>query len=106
MYYHIEDNMLFVHAGYNVYTGVQKSCKHDLVWDRTIIKKAQTQKLLKYKKVFIGHTTTQIYGMDEPIKYNNLWMVDCGAGWSGKLCIMDIDTEEHWLSKRQTPALD
>ncbi len=30
--------------------------------------------------------------------------MDCGAGWSGKLAIMDIDTEEYWLSKKQKPA--
>lgn len=28
----------------------------------------------------------------------NVWNIDTGAGWSGKLTIMDIDTKEYWQS--------
>ena len=33
-------------------------------------------------------------------------MMDCGAGWTGKLAIMNIDTNEHWLSAIQDPAIE
>uniref|UniRef100_A0A6C0EPZ5 Calcineurin-like phosphoesterase domain-containing protein n=1 Tax=viral metagenome TaxID=1070528 RepID=A0A6C0EPZ5_9ZZZZ len=102
VFYHIENDMLFVHGGFNIDKGIENTDKHELVWDRDIIKYAQKNKIPGYNKVFIGHTTTQmINNKTDPIKLNNLWMLDCGAGWNGKLCIMDINTEEYWLSKRQ-----
>ncbi len=104
VYYYEEDDMLFVHGGFNPLFGIEGTSKHDLVWDRELIKVAQTQSIEGYNKIFVGHTTTQMYGMTEPIKYNNLFMMDCGAGWNGKLVIMNIDTEEYWLSARQDPA--
>ena len=31
--------------------------------------------------------------------------MDTGAGWKGKLSIMDIKTEEFWQSQIQKPAI-
>ncbi len=104
-YYHIEDNMLFVHGGFDVSKGVKHSSNYTLTWDRRLIEFARLFKIPKYNKVFVGHTSVQIYDNKLiPLKFNNLWMMDCGAGWSGKLAIMNIDTEEYWLSKKQKPA--
>jgi hypothetical protein len=36
----------------------------------------------------------------KPLKFGNLWMLDVGAGWDGKLCLMDIDSERYWLSAK------
>ena len=112
-YYHIENDMLFVHGGYDPKLGVEATDRHTLVWDRELINRCRNGlKITKYKKVFIGHTTTQTYANDpkvknstEPIKFGKLIMMDCGAGWHGRLAIMNIDTEKYWLSSWQEPAV-
>ncbi|MBU1204735.1 MAG: metallophosphoesterase [Nanoarchaeota archaeon] len=101
-YYHVEDKMVFVHAGFTPDLHPSKERKFTLVWDRDLIKYARAGNVIKqWESVFVGHTTTQTYGSTKPIKFNNLWMLDCGAGFTGKLCIMDIDTKDYWLSKSQ-----
>ena len=98
--------MLFVHGGFRPEVGVRKETKFNLVWDRDLIKYAMEGNFINpYDWVFVGHTTTQTYGLTQPIRYRNLYMIDTGAGWSGKLCIMDIDTKKYWLSKLQKPAV-
>lgn len=106
VYWYEEKGMIFVHGGFNPKIPKMTSqSKHDLVWDRALIGFAKRKQVPGYKKVFVGHTTTQSYaGYTEPIWFNNLCMMDCGAGWSGKLAIMDVDTEEFWLSDIQDPA--
>jgi len=103
--YHIEDNMLFVHGGFDIQKGVENTDKHTLIWDRELIKIAQSGiQIPLYDKVFVGHTTTETYGGLQPIRFSNLLMIDTGAGWAGKLCIMDILTEKYWLSKKLKPC--
>ena len=36
----------------------------------------------------------------EPVKLGKLWDIDTGAGWAGKLTVMDVDTEKYWQSDR------
>ncbi len=104
-YYHLENNMLFVHGGFRPRVGVEKETKFNLVWDRDLIKYAQEGNVINpYDSVFVGHTTTQTYGLSEPIRYGNLFMMDTGAGWNGKLSIMDINTKKYWQSKLLAPA--
>jgi len=106
VYYHYEYGMMFVHGGFHPEKKIEDNDKHTLLWDRDLIRFAQYNPVPHYKKVFVGHTTTQSCGDHmHPLIYNNLYMLDCGAGWTGKLCIMDINTEEFWLSKVQKPAL-
>jgi len=107
VYYYVEDNMLFVHGGINpAIPKLSSQSKHDLVWDRHLIQYAKTHKVQDYDKVFVGHTTTElINGGLLPIQYNNLYCMDTGAGWTGKLSIMDIDSGKYWQSKIQRPAI-
>jgi serine/threonine protein phosphatase 1 len=58
----------------------------------------------KWEDIFIGHTPTQLYAARVPIHACNLWGLDTGAGWSGQLTLMDIDTHEYWQSD-PTPVL-
>jgi len=102
--YYIEDgDKLFVHGGFDVWHNkkVEETPRHFLVWDRTIIDFARKGNTIPgFKEVYIGHTTTQLYGgTTEPIKFNNLYLLDCGAGYNGRLCLMNIDTKKHYLSK-------
>jgi len=111
-FYHVEKGMIFVHGGYKPKIPLEENTQETLTWDRELINLARFQpihatyqnKKFIPKKVFIGHTTTQTYGKTEPIKFNNLIMIDCGAGWNGKLCLMNIKTEQTWLSQTQTPG--
>ena len=56
------------------------------------------RKLGRYKDIFVGHTTSELYNTLQPIHVCNVWNIDTGAGWSGKLTIMDVDTKEYWQS--------
>jgi len=113
VYYYELDNMMFVHGGFNPKMPKMSSqSKDDLLWDRHLINYAIRKIVPGYKKVFVGHTTTQTYGKllevkdsMAPIKFNNLIMMDCGAGWNGKLAIMNIDTEDYYTSKIQKPCI-
>lgn len=74
-----------------------------LAWDRRLLDMAWKKQvdghkcqLGKYKDIFVGHTTTEFYNTLQPIHVCNVWNIDTGAGWSGKLTIMDVDTKEYW----------
>ncbi len=70
-----------------------------------------------FKEIFIGHTTTNNWEYREddieelqldrsllhttfmlPMHRANIWNLDTGAGFKGKLTIMNIDTKEYWQS--------
>lgn len=109
-----DKGMLFVHGGFEPKWDIEAHPLEYLTWDRTIIDKFKSGVKTKYKKVFIGHTSTQHIGSSyneeqtEPICIHSpttdLWCVDTGAGWNGKLTIMNIDTEEYWQSEIQKPS--
>ncbi len=108
--YYVLNNKLFVHGGYNWHVPIDQTPEYNLVWDRNMWNAAmywqrQADKGLKldqvkeYDEIFIGHTTTS--RVDEtlkPVHASNVWNVDQGAGWEGKLTIMDIDSKEYWHS--------
>lgn len=117
IYYLESADGVFVHGGFNIANGLGKSSRQDLLWDRELVdmmvlrsgkfpkfNQTHIHKIYKYKKIYVGHTTTQTYGKSCPTQYGNLIMMDCGAGWTGRLAIMDIDTHQHWLSKKQIPV--
>jgi serine/threonine protein phosphatase 1 len=105
IFYYIQDNKLFVHGGYDTKYPIEQQTQHDLTWDRELIERCKNGlKIKEYDKVFVGHTPTSNRGWYQPIRYGKLIMMDCGAGWDGRLAIMNIDTEEFWVSKLQTPA--
>ncbi|WP_299677533.1 metallophosphoesterase [uncultured Dokdonia sp.] len=112
--YHIDsENRLFLHAGFTSMHGVGKEeYDSNYYWDRTlweaallaehiapeILKKEPPQRFTHYKEIFIGHTPTTNYKQDTPIKAHNVFNVDTGAAFKGKLTIMDIATKEFWQS--------
>ena len=98
-------NQLFVHAGFNPNIPLDGQATHILAWDRMLIDVAwnlhildKDCKISKYEEIFIGHTPTQNYNIEGPIHACNIWLLDTGAGWSGRLTIMDIKTKEFWQS--------
>jgi serine/threonine protein phosphatase 1 len=95
---------IFVHGGFDPLKPIHEQPIEKLLWDRSLPEFAKKQFIPNYKKVFIGHTTTQYLNSTTPVKLNNLIMMDTGAGWSGRLSIMNIRTEEYWQSKKQKPS--
>lgn len=107
------ENRLFIHGGWDYKTApfpegalipvnaASITPSMECHWDRSLLSNAAGIKapavieaLGQFKEVYIGHTAT--HGLPE--NYHNLWNVDTGAGWSGKLSVMDIDTKEVWQS--------
>ena len=92
-----EKNRLFVHGGFKPGTHPKDSELEFLIWDRDLISYAAENEIKDFDEVFVGHTATQnILGVDTPIRFHNLWMLDTGCGYRGKLTIMDVDTKDYW----------
>jgi serine/threonine protein phosphatase 1 len=114
-YYYIdENNNLYVHAGYqkiclneNGTMKVENSfVKEILLWDRQFWNDMYKGKKLAtdFNKVFIGHTPTLNYPNNKgehlkPILRKNVINMDTGAAFTGKLSMMNIDTEELFQSE-------
>lgn len=99
------DEQVFVHGGFNPDISLASHSAQVLVWDRRLLDmawKLQVEghkcQLGKYKNIFVGHTTTELYNTLQPIHVCNVWNIDTGAGWSGKLTIMDVDSKKYWQS--------
>lgn len=112
-YYFIdEQNRLFIHAGFTSMHGPQKEFhRSNFSWDRTLWEMALTmderiqkdslvfpKRLKLFTEVYIGHTPTLYYDVGAPMQGCNVWNVDTGAAFTGKLSIMDIDTKQFWQS--------
>lgn len=121
-YYKDDDNNVFVHAGY--YYGVGEDDTNTYLWDRDLWflsleldskwKNGDKNKIFtQYNEVFIGHTTTMNWlakphypeyennktgRITVPMNRCNVWNLDTGAGYRGRLTIMDIDSKEYWQS--------
>jgi len=98
-------DQIFVHGGFNPDISLKSHNAQTLVWDRTLLDMAwkkqmdgHNSQLGKYKDIFVGHTTTEFYNTLQPIHVCNIWNLDTGAGWSGKLTIMDVDSKKYWQS--------
>lgn len=112
-YYHIDDkNRLFVHGGFTNKRGVEAEFfKEYLSWDRTLWEMALAinpalsredmlypERLKIYHEIFIGHTPVTYCGFTVPTRAANVWNIDTGAAFKGKISILDVDTYEFWQS--------
>ena len=113
-YYHIdENNRLFIHAGFTSMHGPTKEFyQSNFSWDRTLWEMAITmnkriksysllypKRLKLFQEIYIGHTPTLYYDVDVPMRGCNVWNIDTGAAFTGKLTVMDIDTKKFWQSE-------
>ena len=100
-YYVDPKNRCFVHGGVSqVHTPIEECDKMFLAWDRELWdNRHHLQPIPEFKEVFVGHTS--IYRFSHfPANYANVWFLDTGGGWEGKLTIMDINSHEFWQSER------
>jgi serine/threonine protein phosphatase 1 len=96
------DGRLFVHAGFEPTAPLSAQSMSTFLWDRALARTAMEfhskgidRKLTSYDEVYIGHTPIPY---PHPIKACDIWFMDTGAGWSGVLSMMDIDTKEVFTS--------
>ncbi len=99
------DNKLFVHGGIDPEVAITHQDPDVLLWDRTLLSEAVRwsqkdpgHRFGAWDEIFIGHTTTGTYHTLQPMHACNVWALDTGSGWDGKLTIMDIDSHEYWQS--------
>ena len=112
-YYIDEQNRLFIHAGFSSMHGPKKEMyASNYSWDRTLWEMALTmdkriekdsklypKRLLLFREIYIGHTPTTNYDIDIPMQACNVWNVDTGAAFYGKISALNIDTKIYWQSE-------
>jgi len=111
--YHIDDkNRLFIHAGFTNPKGLEAEAFPVLFrWDRTLWETALSldprltkedniypARLKLFSELFIGHTPVTHWGLTTPTLRGNVWNLDTGAAFTGKISIMDVDSYEYWQS--------
>ena len=112
-YYVDKKNRLFVHAGFTNQHGPEQEY-HDtgFYWDRTLWEMALSldknikpddinypKRLRLFDEIFIGHTPVTRINEDVPVKKANIWNVDTGAAFMGKLSAIDVNSKEIWQSE-------
>lgn len=111
--YHVDtENRLFLHAGFTNQHGPEHEFYPNLVyWDRTLWEMVcamdtsveenedkYPKRLKLFNEIYIGHTPVTRVGFDEPANFANVWNVDTGAAFKGKISMLDIDSKEIWQS--------
>ena len=118
LYYIDNENRLFIHAGFTSMHGVQKEVfKETFYFDRTLWEMALTMdsniskgsllypnRLKHYKEIYIGHTPTTNFNSEIPMHAANIWNIDTGAAFKGKLSAIDLNSKDVFQSDN-LPAL-
>lgn len=116
--YYIEDNKLFVHAGFNPKSGFKKTLEKDpnaLFWNRSLFEKAYkiekhkqsnevndgTHYFDEFDKIYIGHTPTNNYGYKRPVKLCNVINLDQGCKTNGRLTIWNDEDDVYFQTKKR-----
>lgn len=106
IYYYIDEkNRCYVHGGFDRWEFINNQIGFDLYWDRDLWNQAlscadgiKLKTVDDFSEIFIGHTSVTNMGTDKPMNSGGVYNIDTGAGWSGKLTIMNVDTKEYWQS--------
>lgn len=122
-YFLDSENRLYVHGGLNRHHPIDDMIYNNaeiLMWDRDFWMAALSYGQTKpddefkypirgkfrtngnFKEIYLGHTATVSWKTDQPMNAANVWNLDTGAGFHGKLTIMDVDTKEYWQSDKLT----
>ena len=62
--------------------------------------KSYPKRLLLYNEIYIGHTPTLHYDIEIPMQGCNVWNIDTGAAFLGKLTCIDIETKKFYQSDK------
>lgn len=101
-FHYVYENKLFVHAGIRPSTPLHEQNKDTFLWDRTLATLALelypssgVDRLSTYDEIYIGHTPVPY---PHPVNSLGVWLMDTGAGWSGVLSMMNVNTKEMYIS--------
>lgn len=104
-FFHIEDNKVFVHGGFNPSKPIEKQGPKNYLWGRKLAYSAMKNydhfvdtPLTQYDEVFLGHSPIHRHGHTMPLRNSGVCLMDTGAGHGGKLSMMNIDTHEVFQS--------
>lgn len=110
-YYVDEHDRCFVHGGFVPGLPMNKQHPEIFYWDRSLWQNAYEYRQRfaddahpcndiapDFSAVYLGHTPTTNWDTDQPMKAFNIWNIDTGAASTGRLTIMDVDTNEYWQS--------
>lgn len=111
-YYVDKENRLFVHAGFTNLKGPEAEYTPiPFYWDRTLWEMALAlnpdldpsddtypKRLQLFKEIYIGHTPVTRVGSPIPLNRANVWNIDTGAAFKGKLSMIDVNTHEVFQS--------
>jgi len=115
LYFTDYKNRLYVHGGFDLENCLENTASTNpeiFYWDRNLWKTAQQsgekiefqlnkESPVCYNDIFIGHSNTFLSHPDlKPVRCQNVWNLDQGAGHGGKLTIMDVDTYAYWQSDK------
>jgi serine/threonine protein phosphatase 1 len=100
--YFLENNRLFVHAGIDPRKPLEQQDLDTFLWDRSLVQQATAlykqninRKLTTFDEVYVGHTPLLL---KHPLNTCGIWLMDTGAGWSGVLSMMNVETKEAFVS--------
>ncbi|MDO6595396.1 metallophosphoesterase family protein [Oceanihabitans sp. 2_MG-2023] len=103
---------LFLHAGFTSPHGIGREMNKAtfytdrtlwemvLAMDKSITKNSllYPNRLKHYFEIYIGHTPTTNFNLDVPTNAVNVWNVDTGVAFKGKLSALNIDTKAYFQS--------
>lgn len=119
--YHIDDgNRFFSHSGPDPFESIEKCNPRRFYWNREFWSYVTSEKLDhkvlrshldRFNEIYIGHTPTvlsqgikdsngEVIDTKFPINVGNVWNMDTGSCFSGRLSMMNIETKEIFQSDR------
>lgn len=112
--YHLDtENRLFIHAGFTSLNGVEEEISEsNFYFDRSLWEMALSldkhmdegselypKRLKHYQEIYIGHTPTLNFNSERPMQAINIWNIDTGAAFYGRLSAVDIESKEIFQSE-------
>ena len=111
-YYIDDENRLFLHAGFsNLHGPEYEYDPYMLYWDWNFWETAlclvkcipnddfrYPKRLSLFDKIFIGHTPVTRINKENPVRAANVWNVDTGAAFKGKLSMLEVSSKEVFQS--------
>lgn len=105
--YYIDNNRLFVHAGFDVKIPFLFNTSKQFRHDRNMVmlayesRKTHSRITHEFDQVYVGHVC--LHHIDDdltmPQHWTNVWCMDTGAGFEGRLSMMDVDSGEIFQSE-------
>ncbi len=102
-YWFFDKGRFFCHGGFNPKKEIVKQSNKSFAFNRTFFDSLKhLNKPIEIKlnrenitEIYIGHSVTKT---KKPEIIRNVFCLDTGSGWDGKLTLMDCNTKEYWQS--------